>query len=151
MLKLTINNLEFEFNLYNEVEETFKFDNYSSTTKRKQAKSKLVLKGESDDEHLIYGIREDNNCGLTYRSKDKVFINEALPKDLMLFTITHELTHCYIWAYGMNQFGSLDEEQLCDFMGAFSSNITRDANIVFTYFCKELDKNNKKRTKNESK
>lgn len=143
MIKLIINNLTFEFRLYNELEELAKFDSGFKNNLACKTITRPCSKGECDQERLIFGVREEENCGLTYRSKDKVYINRNLPKDLMLSTILHEVTHCYMWAYGFTQYRQFEEEHICDFIGAFGPQLVKDSNLIFSELTKELKKESK--------
>lgn len=78
-------------------------------------------------------------CGVTVRSKNKIYINKNLQKDLFRRTIIHELTHAYIWSYGLNQVESFKEENICDFLESHGDSIIGTANCVYNDLLKHLD------------
>jgi len=77
-------------------------------------------------------------CGITYRTKCHIFINNNLPLDLMKRTIAHELTHAYIWSYGLMQFENFNEENVCDFMESFGSKIMKQTKKVLDFYKNEV-------------
>lgn len=52
--------------------------------------------------------------GLTNKAEHKIIINKDMCKDQKIRTLKHELTHCYIWEYGLYNAGDINEELICD-------------------------------------
>jgi Zn-dependent peptidase ImmA (M78 family) len=43
----------------------------------------------------------------------KIYIDDTLPKEQVIYSLIHELTHCYIWAY-CTTFEQCNEEDICN-------------------------------------
>lgn len=52
--------------------------------------------------------------GFTFYPQQKIYINNEMPRDRKRKTLRHELTHCFLYEYGLRQFDSYDEEVICD-------------------------------------
>jgi len=52
--------------------------------------------------------------GLTQKSKHIIYINKDMCNDQKRKTLKHELTHCYIWEYGLYNVTDVNEEVICD-------------------------------------
>jgi len=78
-------------------------------------------------------------CGITYKCDLKIYINTALKKDLMIRTLRHELTHAYIWTYGLNQFTCWNEETICDFVETYANEITEHANHLYEIYYADVN------------
>lgn len=52
--------------------------------------------------------------GVTQKSKHKIYINKDLCEAQKIKTLKHELTHCYIWEYGLYNVMNINEEVICD-------------------------------------
>lgn len=63
--------------------------------------------------------------GLTIFSEHKIWINEDMCTEQKIKTLKHELTHCYIWSYGLGSAPHYTEEMVCDIVSA-SINIIND-------------------------
>lgn len=63
--------------------------------------------------------------GLTIFSEHKIWINEDVCTEQKIKTLKHELTHCYIWSYGLGSVPHYTEEMVCDIVSA-SINIIND-------------------------
>lgn len=68
--------------------------------------------------------------GLTRYSKQIIYLNDELCKDVKRQTLYHELMHCYIWSY-IHCFNEIGEEAMCD-ISANSHDIIHK--IVEDYF-----------------
>lgn len=53
-------------------------------------------------------------CGLTDKPKQIIWINKDMNKEHQVKTLKHELTHCYIYEYGLYNVPSFNEEMACD-------------------------------------
>lgn len=67
--------------------------------------------------------------GATNYINQKILLYKKLSKEQKLITLRHELTHAFLWAYGI---GSVCEELplevVCDFVGIYGEEIVRIAN-----------------------
>lgn len=52
--------------------------------------------------------------GVTQKSEHKIYINKDLCETQKIKTLKHELTHCYIWEYGLYNVMDINEEVICD-------------------------------------
>lgn len=98
-----------------------------------------------DKQYLIdrYNSEHEEKCyyafGLTDYPKQTIYINEELDEQLRIRTMIHELTHCYLWEYGINQ-ANFSEEDVCNFVSATHRIII---DILTKYYAqKEKDKQN---------
>lgn len=91
----------------------------------------VMLTGEDDGNLVIDGT---TRCGSTHFHKGMIYILDTLPPRLMRQTITHELTHAYICAYGFMRYSKHDHEQICDFMAAYAKPICYDADAVMKHY-----------------
>lgn len=58
--------------------------------------------------------------GLTKYSKHEIWINEEMCIEQKLKTFKHELTHCYIWNYGLANVPNFNEEMVCDLVSSLN-------------------------------
>ncbi len=80
---------------------------------------------------------EDNSvCGITHFNKLTIYINKDIAEDLVLHTITHELTHATLFSYGMGQYESFTEENVCDFMETHAREIISNADYIYNAYMK---------------
>lgn len=56
--------------------------------------------------------------GLTIFSEHKIWINKDICFDQKIKTLKHELTHCYIWSFGLGSILNYTEEMVCDIVSA---------------------------------
>ena len=83
----------------------FKINNHTWIIEEKSGKELLKL---YDNENATFVF------GLTSRAKQVIYINEELCREQKIGTLKHELTHCYIWEYGLYYVDDVNEEVLCD-------------------------------------
>ena len=66
----------------------------------------------------IYETQYDEQAyyvfGLTVKSQNCIWINKDMQTSQQIRTLKHELTHCYIWEYGLYNVPSFNEEMACD-------------------------------------
>lgn len=75
---------------------------------------------DRDDERLV---SDNTKClGITYFNELQIFLSNDMPDELCKQTIIHELTHAFIFSYGIHLYTD-DEEAVCDFVGAYLSKI----------------------------
>lgn len=98
--------------------------------KNQSWKIKLVA---DDSKYLERQDDEMSVCGITHFAHATIYINREIDKSVMLDTITHELTHAYLFVYGFGQVENFTEEMLCDIMGAYARDIITQADEIFQW------------------
>lgn len=99
-----------------------------------------VLFVKNDNSNLESEDNE-NVCGITHFDKLRIYINKDIAEDLILHTITHELTHATLFSYGMGQYESFTEENVCDFVETHAREIIANADYIYNAYIKSrLDK-----------
>lgn len=89
-------------------------------------KDKLTdLYNKENDEDARYCF------GVTIYPEHKIYINEDLCYQQKIKTLKHELTHCYIWEYGLYNVPSFTEEMVCDLVASINDFINE---IIDKYF-----------------
>lgn len=79
----------------------------------------IVDKGSIKDRY-----NEENNAeatfvfGLTIYNEHAIWINDSMCFIEKIRTLRHELTHCYIWSYGLNNAPHYTEEMVCDIVAS---------------------------------
>lgn len=65
-------------------------------------------------------MNSDNGMyfGLTEYQSQKISIRTGLSKEMTRETVIHELVHCFLFSFGVCGFTSLNEEQVCNFVGS---------------------------------
>lgn len=63
--------------------------------------------------------------GLTNKSYHIIFINEDMCEEQKINTLKHELTHCYIWMYGLYNTPNFNEEMACDLVASSNDFINK--------------------------
>ena len=56
--------------------------------------------------------------GVTVKSKHIIYINKDMCQEQKIRTLKHELTHCYIWEYGLYNVMDINEEVICDIVAS---------------------------------
>lgn len=56
--------------------------------------------------------------GLTSRANHVIYINQDMCEEQKIKTLKHELTHCYIWMYGLYNAPNFNEEMACDIVAS---------------------------------
>lgn len=66
--------------------------------------------------------------GITYFGDLQIYINKDISDELIKQTIVHELTHAFLFSYGIHIEGDNEnklEEMICDFCGAYLDKINK--------------------------
>jgi uncharacterized protein YjaZ len=71
---------------------------------------------DSDD------VKLDKSLGLTLNVKRLILVDMNLNKTDLINTVTHELTHAFMWEYGFAQV-DFSHENICDFISVYGRNI----------------------------
>lgn len=74
--------------------------------------------------------------GRTYETTLRIYLNKEVDKQVFRTTLIHELTHAYIFSFGFTQV-VLDDEVMCDFLGAYADSIVRLADSIIKTLRKE--------------
>lgn len=56
--------------------------------------------------------------GVTIYPTHEIWINEDMCIKQQIDTLKHELTHCYMWCYGLYNILNFNEEIICDIVSA---------------------------------
>lgn len=67
---------------------------------------KLYEEERKEKAYLVFGV--------TKYSQHIIYINKDMCMDQKVSTLKHELTHCYIWSYGLYNVTDINEEIICD-------------------------------------
>lgn len=82
---------------------------------------------ESDDiVYLNKGESETSVFGRHVPSEQKVYIHKHLSNEAKRRTLVHELTHAFVYAYGLEEV-VMDEEGCCKFLSIYSKRINEIA------------------------
>ena len=85
---------------------------------------KIVLKNKDEmvnlykteyDEEEVYFVG-----GLTCKPYQWIAINEDMNMEMQIKALKHELTHCYIWEYGLYNVTDFTEEMVCDLVAGIN-------------------------------
>lgn len=70
-----------------------------------------------------------HTIGYTNYIEQKILLMKSLSNQQKLNTLRHELTHAFLWAYGLVAMcEELPLEVVCDFVGIYSGEIVKIAN-----------------------
>ena len=79
-----------------------------------EEKSKEELKElyekEEEKAYFVFGV--------TIKTQHIIYINKDMCEEQKIKTLKHELTHCYIWEYGLYNVMDINEEVICDIVAA---------------------------------
>ena len=81
---------------------------------------------EKDGTTLLDSFNSENEdkvnsvFGITSYSKHEIWINKDMCQDQKIKTLKHELTHCYIWNYGLYNVPRFNEEMVCDLVSSIN-------------------------------
>jgi Zn-dependent peptidase ImmA (M78 family) len=69
-------------------------------------------KAEDEEVYFVFGLTE--------KTKHKIYINKDMCYAQQVKTLKHELTHCYIWQYGLYEVPNFNEEMVCDLVASIN-------------------------------
>lgn len=85
-------------------------DEWIIEEKDKEELKELYEKEEKEKAYFVFGV--------TIRPQHIIYINKDMCEEQKIKTLKHELTHCYIWEYGMYNVMDINEEVICDIVAA---------------------------------
>ena len=91
---------------------TFKINNMKWRIIGKTSQE-LLDKYNSEHEDRAY-----YTFGVTLYPQHEIWINQDMCFEQQIKTLKHELTHCYVWCYGMYNVTNYNEEFICDLVSA---------------------------------
>lgn len=106
----------------------FKINNDEWTIEEME-KDKLKEMYEKETKEKTYFV-----FGVTIKSKHIIYINKDICESQKNKTLKHELTHCYIWEYGLYNVMDVNEEVICDIVASSNDFINE---VVKDYFNKK--------------
>jgi len=80
----------------------------------------------------------DYILGSFYQKTDRIVVLKSLNSDQKKMVLIHELTHAFVWCYGLYN-SKITEESMCDFVACYSELIINYANKILA-----KEKNNEK-------
>ena len=108
----------------------FKINNSKWIIKRIDKNTMLEKYKKSVDEEACFAF------GLTLFPQHEIWINKDMCYDQQIRTLKHELTHCFIYSYGMYNVPHFNEEMVCDLVASINDFIT---NIICEYKNDDVD------------
>lgn len=96
--------MEFEFKINN--------NNWKIIEKDAQTLLEKFNSTNEDQTSFVFGI--------TLYSTHEIWINKDMCKEQKIKTLKHELTHCYIWNYGLYNVPHFTEEMICDLVSCIN-------------------------------
>lgn len=90
----------------------FKINNseWEIEEKDKNELKELYKKETQEKTYFVFGV--------TIKSKHIIYINKDMCQEQKIRTLKHELTHCYIWEYGLYNVMDVNEEVICDIVAS---------------------------------
>lgn len=79
-------------------------------------------------------------CAQIFFRTREIFVNEETLDDYDTFkeTIIHELTHAFIFSYGLDDETFQKEEFICEFMAIYAEEIVQTAKDIISFFTKSV-------------
>jgi uncharacterized protein YjaZ len=77
-------------------------------------------------------VKLDKSLGLTFTIKRLILVDKNLNKTDLITTITHELTHAFMWEYGFSQV-DFSHENICDFISVYARNIIELSDTIVNH------------------
>jgi len=85
-----------------------------------EEKSKEELKELYKEDEEVYFV-----FGVTIKPQHVIYINKDMCEEQKIKTLKHELTHCYIWEYGLYNVVDVNEEIICDLVACSNDFINK--------------------------
>lgn len=91
-------------------------------------------------EHDMLEMDDVQCMGVTYFSDLQIYLDKSISEELMRQTVIHELTHAFLFSYGVHIECDNDkdtEEAVCDFCGANFDKIQKAAKQIIKAWHRE--------------
>lgn len=85
-------------------------DEWEIEEKDKNELKELYERETQENTYFVFGV--------TIKSKHIIYINKDMCQEQKIRTLKHELTHCYIWEYGLYNVMDINEEVICDIVAS---------------------------------
>jgi Zn-dependent peptidase ImmA (M78 family) len=85
-------------------------DKWRIEEKSKQELIDIYQSQYSEEAYYVFGV--------TIKSEHLIYINKEMCEEQQIKTLKHELTHCYIWEYGLYNVPNFNEEMVCDLVSS---------------------------------
>ena len=89
---------------------TINNDEWQIEEKSKNELKELYEKETQEKTYFVFGV--------TIKSAHIIYINKDMCQDQKIKTLKHELTHCYIWEFGLYNVMDINEEVICDIVAS---------------------------------
>ena len=74
--------------------------------RKKQRRIRKIIQKRNRRRSFVFGV--------TVKPQHVIYINKDMCEEQKIKTLKHELTHCYIWEYGLFNVIEVNEEIICD-------------------------------------
>ena len=85
-------------------------DTWKIEEKSKDELKELYEKESQEKTYFVFGV--------TIKSEHIIYINKDMCEAQKIKTLKHELTHCYIWEFGLFNIEYVSEEVICDLVAS---------------------------------
>ena len=89
---------------------TINNDEWQIEEKSKDELKELYEKETQEKTYFVFGV--------TIKSAHIIYINKDMCEEQKIKTLKHELTHCYIWEFGLYNVMDINEEVICDIVAS---------------------------------
>ncbi len=89
---------------------TINNDEWQIEEKSKNELKELYEKETQEKTYFVFGV--------TIKSAHIIYINKDMCEEQKIKTLKHELTHCYIWEFGLYNVMDINEEVICDIVAS---------------------------------
>ena len=89
---------------------TINNDEWQIEEKSKDELKELYEKETQEKTYFVFGV--------TIKSAHIIYINKDMCEEQKIKTLKHELTHCYIWEFGLYNVIDINEEVICDIVAS---------------------------------
>ena len=89
---------------------TINNDEWEIKDKSKEELKTLYEEAMEEKAYFVFGVTE--------KSTHTIYINKDMCYQQKIKTLKHELTHCFIWEYGLYNVENVNEETICDLVAS---------------------------------
>lgn len=102
----------------------------------------LTWQVELVDAHSPELMVNNETCrGTTWCGHQCIYISNELTPECAIRVIRHEVTHAFIWSTQIHLPKAYDEEDICDFLAMWASQILATSDEIYATFYPEVLKN----------